>query len=342
MASGLFASYASVGRRVGHASIMWRVLGSRPLNLEATGRSRVGDSALRVKWLTTRQTVRTVLTIAGLIGLIGFGVFQTNRANLLAARHATVSQPREQLVQADKSSRASENQNDDVSKVVGIATLVILLVQSLIFARQASLMRRQADIYDRQANLMSGQLHATKVAADAAKASAEAGTAQATAAKEQVEVARKALIEGRRPYILIECTKSSVAEISEGVDSPLSFDYVVTNFGDGPALIQSYWEAVVICPAPPNQSDLNAVAAAPAKDIIAKASSICRTSQAEARHMSAENYNELRRRTTRAFIIGQVTYQDVFYETYLTKFCFEANRLGNIYVAGERDINART
>jgi len=142
---------------------------------------------LRVRRLTGLRVIRTVLTIAGMGALIWLGIVQTNRANLLAAQHVTVFQPRDQLKQSVKDSNSPDNQNDDVSKVVGVATLVVLLLQCLIAGRQTGLMRRQTDIYerqadiadgqrqisDRQARIMEGQLVATQVAADAARKQAE-------------------------------------------------------------------------------------------------------------------------------------------------------------------------
>lgn len=104
------------------------------------------------------RAIRAVLTAVALAILIWFGIAQTRRDNQSALGHAPVVQPSQQLKQPEKEAGRAERQDDYVSKVVGIATFVVLLVQSGIFARQASLMRRQADIYDRQAALMDGQI----------------------------------------------------------------------------------------------------------------------------------------------------------------------------------------
>ena len=120
---------------------------------------------MRIRRLAGLQILQTGFTIAGLAALIWLGISQTHHANMTAVRHASVSQPRKHLKETDESGSASNNQGEDISKIVGIATLVVLLGQSWIFARQAGLMRRQADIYDRQAGIMDGQLKATEAAA---------------------------------------------------------------------------------------------------------------------------------------------------------------------------------
>ncbi len=112
---------------------------------------------MRVRRLTSLQIVRVVLTIVFLIALIALGVFQTNHANRLAARHAPIFHPGEQLKQGDKGGSTSNNQDDDVSKVVGVATLLVLVLQCWIAGRQAGLMRRQADIADGQRQISDRQ-----------------------------------------------------------------------------------------------------------------------------------------------------------------------------------------
>lgn len=112
---------------------------------------------MRVGRLKKLQIVRTLLTIAALIALIWLGVFETNRANLLAVRQAPIFQPREQLKQGDKGGGTSNNQDDDVSKVVGVATLLVLVLQCWIAGRQAGLMRRQADIAEGQRQISDRQ-----------------------------------------------------------------------------------------------------------------------------------------------------------------------------------------
>lgn len=170
---------------------------------------------------TGLRTARTVLTTFLLALLIWFGISQTQRDNQAAFRHAPVVQPSYQFKQSDKESSRTDNQDDYVSKVVGVATFIVLLVQSGIFARQAALMRRQTDIYDRQAGLMQGQLDATTKAANAAH------TANV--------VSRESLIANRRPWvpIAISIGQRGLYFDVNGVNLHLTF--TMRNTGETPA-----------------------------------------------------------------------------------------------------------
>ena len=278
---------------------------------------------------------RFFLTIFGLSALIGFGVVQTDRANRSASRQASETKPNEHFKQPYKDAGASENQSDNTSQIVGAATLIVLIGQSWIFARQANLMRRTVDIYERQASLMSGQLQAAVDAANAAKANADA-------AADQVAIARKTLTEGRRPYILVEATKSSVPLVMTGYGRTLSFSYAVTNHGAGVALVTSYRDVIIIKQNLPDESDLEGVAFEMSDDIIKSSNSIDREIIDSKGKIDAEAFIMLQSNTTRAFIMGQIVYEDIFYENYVTKFCFEGGVTERPMATGGMDLNARS
>lgn len=172
---------------------------------------------------TKLQIIRTLLTIVGLAALTWLGVFQTNRANLLAAGHAPVSQPRDQLKQADKGGSTSDNQNDDVSKIVGIATLVVLLVQSWISGRQASLMRKQTDIYERQAEIAEGQRQISDRQANIAQRQTEIITSQ-----------RDISLATERPWVRADIRITGPVQIAQSAVT-LSFEVALINSGTLPA-----------------------------------------------------------------------------------------------------------
>ena len=164
----------------------------------------------------------------------------------------------------------------------------------------------------------------------------------ADAAVSQVEVARKTLTEGRRPYILVEATRSSVPLVLTGYGKAVSFSYTVTNHGAGVALVTSYRDVIIIKQNLPDENDWGGVAFEISDDIIKSYNSIEREVVESKNIIDAEVFRMLQNNTTRAFIMGQVVYEDIFYETYVTRFCFEGGHTEWPKPVGGMDLNARS
>jgi hypothetical protein len=157
-----------------------------------------------------------IIGCVALIGLLGADIgLQTAR---IFAPTMSFWESRNDLINPQDGQRPQSNDPDYGNYAVGIATLITLIVQAVIFGKQARLMRRMTAIYRHQARTMGGQL--------------EAATTAANTAAEQVELARKEFLASHRPQIVVHSIRLLPSNRGAPINErPLVAQFAIVNAG---------------------------------------------------------------------------------------------------------------